>query len=267
MSVFSFCVTTLEMKLRIKRLLRCLHNVAQSKTVPLRCFCGTALGAEGAGGSDTKPFDTRSFIMSRPQLEEAFSRSQRLQVKGEIQAALPRTVQTRCRQRLLFFVTVSLIASSHVILYVSSDSSKEKGDYASPKFIVTLDGIPSPLGNLADCEMDLDDVRPPTKGTEASVGLNKEPKVGVLHRLHGMVTSSEGVCVCPKSLVCFLSRLIFHKPTPACPLPSDNDMDVEMEDEDAVPLKKHKAGERCKFWPVCKSGDACLYHHPTTHCK
>lgn len=25
--------------------------------------------------------------------------------------------------------------------------------------------------------------------------------------------------------------------------------------------------ERCRFWPVCKSGDECLYHHPTTQCK
>ncbi|XP_028996857.1 zinc finger CCCH domain-containing protein 14 isoform X2 [Betta splendens] len=170
-----------------------------------------ALAAEGSGGSDTKAFDTRSFIMSRPQLEEAYTRApQRLQVKGEIQAAVPRTVQ----------------------------SSKEKVDYASPKFIVTLDGVPSPLGNLADCEMELDDVRPPTKGTDASVGLNKAPKVGVLHRLQGVVTSSE-----------------------------ENAMDVDVEDEDAAPMKKQKGTERCKFWPVCKSGDACLYHHPTSKCK
>lgn len=49
--------------------------------------------------------------------------------------------------------------------------------------------------------------------------------------------------------------------------PSDDGMDVEMEEEDDVPLKKQKVMERCKFWPVCKSGDECLYHHPTTQCK
>lgn len=37
--------------------------------------------------------------------------------------------------------------------------------------------------------------------------------------------------------------------------------------DDGVPLKKQKVLERCKFWPVCKSGDECLYHHPTTQCK
>lgn len=51
------------------------------------------------------------------------------------------------------------------------------------------------------------------------------------------------------------------------PLLTDDVMDVEMAEEDAVPLKKQKAMERCKFWPVCKSGDVCLYHHPTAQCK
>uniref|UniRef100_A0AAQ6A2I5 Zinc finger CCCH domain-containing protein 14 n=1 Tax=Amphiprion ocellaris TaxID=80972 RepID=A0AAQ6A2I5_AMPOC len=48
----------------------------------------------------------------------------------------------------------------------------------------------------------------------------------------------------------------------------ENDvMDTEMAEEDGAPLKKQKVMERCKFWPVCKSGDECLYHHPTTQCK
>lgn len=166
-------------------------------------------GVEVAAGTEAKPFDTRSFIMSRPQLGESTARSQqRPQVKGDVQSAIPRMVQ----------------------------SSKESGDSASPKFIVTLDGVPSPLGILADCEMELDDVRPPTKVTEASV--NRTSKVSILHRLQGPVLSSE-----------------------------DDVMDVEMGEEGAVPLKKQKVVERCKFWPVCKSGDECMYHHPTTKCK
>lgn len=52
-----------------------------------------------------------------------------------------------------------------------------------------------------------------------------------------------------------------------CHLLTDEGLDVEMADEDAVPVKKQKVLERCKFWPVCKSGDECLYHHPTTQCK
>lgn len=80
-----------------------------------------------------------------------------------------------------------------ISLDILSDTSKEKGNYASPKFIVTLDGVPSPLGNLADGDMELDNVRPPTKVTEAGV---KMPKVSILHRLQGVVTSSEGMRSC-----------------------------------------------------------------------
>ncbi|KAK9531607.1 hypothetical protein VZT92_011023 [Zoarces viviparus] len=167
--------------------------------------------AEVAEGSDAKPFDTRSFIVSRPQLGESSTRSQHPPpVKGEVQSAIPRTVQ----------------------------ASKEKGDSASPKFIVTLDGVPSPLGNLADGEMDWESVRPVSKATDATVPVNRDSKVSILHRLQGRVAPSE-----------------------------DDMMDVEMGEEDAVSSKRRKVMERCRFWPVCKSGDECLYHHPTTQCK
>ncbi|KAM7395460.1 hypothetical protein PAMA_006966 [Pampus argenteus] len=168
-------------------------------------------GMEVAASSESKSFDTRSFIMSRPQLEEPQTRRQsRLQAKEEVLPALPRTIQ----------------------------ASKERGDSASPKFIVTLDGVPSPLGNFAECDMELDDVRPPIKVTEATVHVNRQSKVSVLHRLQGRVTSLE-----------------------------EDVMEVEMAEEDASPLKKQKVMERCRFWPVCKSGDECVYHHPTTQCK
>ncbi|XP_029984898.1 zinc finger CCCH domain-containing protein 14 [Sphaeramia orbicularis] len=168
-------------------------------------------GVEVAGGSEGKPFDTRSFIMSRPQLEESETRrQQRLQAREDFQPAAIRTVQ----------------------------ASKERGESASPKFIVTLDGVPSPMGVLTECEMELDDVRPPAKVTDATIHANRESKVSVLHRLQGGVASLE-----------------------------EDVMEVEMEEDDAAPLKKQKVMERCKFWPVCKSGDDCLYHHPTTQCK
>ncbi|KAG7506278.1 zinc finger CCCH domain-containing protein 14 isoform X1 [Solea senegalensis] len=168
-------------------------------------------GVEVAAGSEEKGFDTRSFIMSRPRLEESQTRTpQHLQVKGEVYSAVPRTVQ----------------------------ASKETGDSASPKFIVTLDGVPSPLGNLTDCDMELDDVRPPKKDSVTTDHAHREPKVSILQRLQGVVMPSD-----------------------------DNVMEIEMMDEDNVPLKKQKVTERCKFWPVCKSGDECLYHHPTTKCK
>ena len=58
------------------------------------------VGAEVAAGSDAKTFDTRSFIVSRPQLQETPAVSQqRLQVKEDIQSALARTVQARYTHR------------------------------------------------------------------------------------------------------------------------------------------------------------------------
>jgi len=45
------------------------------------------------------------------------------------------------------------------------------------------------------------------------------------------------------------------------------EMDEAGEEDAAVPQKRPKVPERCRFWPVCKSGDECPYHHPTTQCK
>uniref|UniRef100_A0A3P9K0C9 Zinc finger CCCH domain-containing protein 14 n=1 Tax=Oryzias latipes TaxID=8090 RepID=A0A3P9K0C9_ORYLA len=157
---------------------------------------------EVAANTEPKAFDTRSFIVSRPLLDQPAVR-----IPLPSQPSLPRMVQAR-----------------------------EGADSASPKFIVTLDGVPSPLGNLVDGDSELDEVRPPTRVTEAA-GL-REPKVSVLDRLQGVIAAS-----------------------------GDDEMDMEMAEEDAVPVKRQKVMERCKFWPVCKSGDECLYHHPTTQCK
>lgn len=47
----------------------------------------------------------------------------------------------------------------------------------------------------------------------------------------------------------------------------DFEMDEEENEDEAAPMKRQKVMEKCRFWPVCKSGDECLYHHPTTQCK
>lgn len=159
-----------------------------------------SVGPEVAGGPDT-----RSFIMSRPQLEEPSARTP--QRSQEVSSAALRTVQ----------------------------SSKETGEAASPKFIVTLDGVPSPVGNFVDFEMDMDDVRPlPREETMESIS---QPKVSVLQRLQGN------------------------------PMIEDDMMDYAEMDSENVPTKRQKVMERCKFWPTCKSGDECPYHHPTTQCN
>ncbi|KAM6171708.1 zinc finger CCCH domain-containing protein 14 isoform 5-T5 [Erethizon dorsatum] len=41
---------------------------------------------------------------------------------------------------------------------------------------------------------------------------------------------------------------------------------VEMS-ELSVAQKPEKLLERCKYWPACKNGDECAYHHPISPCK
>nr|XP_002740449.1 PREDICTED: zinc finger CCCH domain-containing protein 14-like [Saccoglossus kowalevskii] len=52
--------------------------------------------------------------------------------------------------------------------------------------------------------------------------------------------------------------IVIHKVMPT--------QDEEMPSERSPP-KKSKMVERCKFWPTCKSGSACPYHHPNVPCK
>ncbi|KAF2070517.1 hypothetical protein CYY_008165 [Polysphondylium violaceum] len=54
--------------------------------------------------------------------------------------------------------------------------------------------------------------------------------------------------------------------------PLEHSLDEEIElmngnnnNNNGTPSKKSKK-ERCQFWPLCKNGDACPYHHPTTQC-
>uniref|UniRef100_A0A8C7AYC0 Zinc finger CCCH domain-containing protein 14 n=1 Tax=Neovison vison TaxID=452646 RepID=A0A8C7AYC0_NEOVI len=35
----------------------------------------------------------------------------------------------------------------------------------------------------------------------------------------------------------------------------------------SVVQKPEKLLERCKYWPACKNGDECAYHHPVSPCK
>nr|KAF6503535.1 zinc finger CCCH-type containing 14 [Molossus molossus] len=35
----------------------------------------------------------------------------------------------------------------------------------------------------------------------------------------------------------------------------------------SVAQKPEKLLERCKYWPACKNGDDCAYHHPVSPCK
>ncbi|XP_028821191.1 zinc finger CCCH domain-containing protein 14 isoform X2 [Denticeps clupeoides] len=157
--------------------------------------------------SKLKAIDTRSFIMRKPEVEQTSSVRSRLgsTVQEELHASAPRMVQPREREAL------------HPV---------------SPKFIVTLDGVPSPLATQGDQDMGLDEDR----STDAPV----THKQSVHHRLQEDTGNADEETI---------------------------DIDEMDRDEDTTPEKRQKVMERCKFWPVCKSGDECMYHHPIAKCK
>ncbi|MBN3294870.1 ZC3HE protein, partial [Amia calva] len=170
-----------------------------------------------SGMTAVKPEDIRSFILKRPEAEDAGTLRSRLgvELKEEVPASLPAILQMR--------------------------TMPESRRCQSPKFIVTLDGVPSPQTYLAEEERDTEDavLKEDVKMIRSSVptgALARKPK------LHACVpAASRPLCAC---LVC-----------------------AGEGEEDAVAVKRQRVMERCKYWPVCKSGDECLYHHPTTLCK
>uniref|UniRef100_A0A803T6T1 Zinc finger CCCH domain-containing protein 14 n=1 Tax=Anolis carolinensis TaxID=28377 RepID=A0A803T6T1_ANOCA len=154
--------------------------------------------------------DTRSFILKKPKLSEEVMVSQNLEVANRaadaLQALSGRLIQTR-------------------------EQLGQPEKPASPKFIVTLDGVPSPPGYLSEQEEEepspMEGVRPlPTKST-----------------------TSKGLRSLRAQQMHIISRQL-------------ETTNVEME---AVGVL-HKT-ERCKYWPACKNGDECAFHHPTLPCK
>ncbi|KAJ8408033.1 hypothetical protein AAFF_G00262610 [Aldrovandia affinis] len=160
------------------------------------------------------PSDTRSFIMRRPEVEEAVSVQGRLggPIQDEAPPTAPRTVQA------------------------SRDGAENLGS-ASPKFIVTLDGVPSPLGNLGESDPDVEEGTKTVKCSIPASYLERKPTPSIHQRLQRELPYS------------------------------DEEEEESGEGDGGIPVKRQKVLERCKFWPVCKSGEECVYHHPTAQCK
>ncbi|KAM8780429.1 zinc finger CCCH domain-containing protein 14 isoform 2-T2 [Rhynchonycteris naso] len=156
--------------------------------------------------------DTRSFILKKPKLSEdivvASDRESGLKTAQALRALSGRLMQTRD--------------------LVHPDKP------ASPKFIVTLDGVPSPPGYMSDQEEDMcfEGVKPVNQTAASHEGLG-----GLLQ---------------PQQLQLMNRQL--------------DDPDAELS-ELSVAQKPDKLLERCKYWPACKNGDECAYHHPVSPCK
>ncbi|KAF6133796.1 zinc finger CCCH-type containing 14 [Phyllostomus discolor] len=156
--------------------------------------------------------DTRSFILKKPKLSE------------EVVVAPNQESGTKTADTLR-------VLSGHLL---QTRDLVQPDKPASPKFIVTLDGVPSPPGYMSDQEEDMcfEGVKPVNQTAASNKGLR-----GLLH---------------PQQLQ-LMSRQL-------------GDPDAEMS-ELSVAQKPEKLLERCKYWPACKNGDECAYHHPVSPCK
>ncbi|NWW52786.1 ZC3HE protein, partial [Pedionomus torquatus] len=157
--------------------------------------------------------DTRSFILKKPKLaEEMVPQNQQMGKKGPeaVRVLSGRLIQTR-------------------------DQVTPPEKPASPKFIVTLDGVPSPPGYLSDQEEEdlclAEGLKPIAQNLCVGKGLK-----GLREQQMQIVTRQLESC------------------------------DVDMEELNVL-QKQEKVLERCKYWPACKNGDECVFHHPTLPCK
>ncbi|XP_034848415.1 zinc finger CCCH domain-containing protein 14 isoform X3 [Mirounga angustirostris] len=156
--------------------------------------------------------DTRSFILKKPKLSEEV-------VVAPNQESGMKTADTL------------RVLSGHLM---QTRDLVQPDKPASPKFIVTLDGVPSPPGYMSDQEEDMcfEGVKPVNQTAASNKGLR-----GLLHPQHLQL----------------MSRQL-------------DDPNAEMS-ELSVVQKPEKLLERCKYWPACKNGDECAYHHPVSPCK
>ena len=157
--------------------------------------------------------DTRSFILKKPKLSEelvvAANQESRMMTADALWALSGHLVQTRD--------------------LVQPDKP------ASPKFIVTLDGVPSLPGYMSDQEEDM-----------CSEGMRPAQHPAASHG--GLATQQLHV----------LSRQLED--------PDGSFANAELS-ELSMAQKLEKLLERCKYWPACKNGDECAYHHPVLPCK
>ncbi|XP_004837144.1 zinc finger CCCH domain-containing protein 14 isoform X2 [Heterocephalus glaber] len=160
--------------------------------------------------------DTRSFILKKPKLSEEI-------VVAPNQESGMKTADTL------------RVLSGHLM---QTRDLVQPDKPASPKFIVTLDGVPSPPGYMSDQEEDIcfEGMKPVNQTAASNKGLR-----GLLH---------------PQQLQ-LMNRQLGDP---------DGSFSYEMS-ELSVAQKPEKLLERCKYWPGCKNGDECAYHHPISPCK
>ncbi|KAM3920681.1 zinc finger CCCH domain-containing protein 14 isoform 2-T2 [Leptodactylus fuscus] len=150
-----------------------------------------------------RPVDSRSFILKRPKV-----------TKEPVVQGMPTTTEGQLQSGRLIQPRECVVPDKP----------------PSPKFIVTLEGVPSPPGYVSDQEPEEEPM------CYSEQGENYPEPYNTLSRTE-----------------------------PGFPMLQDPTSTNVVEPSD-VPTKA-KIPERCKYWPACKNAERCTYHHPTTPCK
>ena len=107
------------------------------------------------------------------------------------------------------------------------------------RFIVTLDGAHSLMSQRFEEELNEDETAEMDELKDSS---ERKPVKSRLFRRH-----STGKIVFARLIRCIVSIYIFW--------------------ESGTEVEVQQSLERCKFWPNCRQGDRCNFHHPKTPCK
>lgn len=123
-------------------------------------------------------------------------------------------------------------------------SKKEKP--ASPKFIVTLDGVDSDMEDKYDVQVKKEKKKKKSKKNTEVDDYEEIDTTDVTEEVKPTLEMAA-----PEKPV--IKQITF-------------DLEAAPDDEDSS-QSKNKQAEKCKFWPDCKNGDDCPFYHPTVTCR
>uniref|UniRef100_A0A8C6W9C3 Zinc finger CCCH domain-containing protein 14 n=1 Tax=Nannospalax galili TaxID=1026970 RepID=A0A8C6W9C3_NANGA len=134
--------------------------------------------------------------------------------------------------------------------------------FPSPSIPPFLSPEPADLGSLtSSCSLnELDNISHLLRKISADISEIKGMKAAILtveanlFYLNVRVLQNEAKILSLEVKMNFQERIEFES------------YQAEMSDLN-VAQKPEKLLERCKYWPACKNGDECVYHHPISPCK
>ncbi|KAM4663120.1 zinc finger CCCH domain-containing protein 14 isoform 3-T3 [Discoglossus pictus] len=215
-SIFTYQVLEESPEQRLETEEAALHRLNVLSRLQLSPAEDQLISQDSEEAESQRAVDSRSFILKRPKL----SREAAQQTPSIPTPTAPPPAHE---------------APSHPGRLIQPRETATCEKPPSPKFIVTLDGVPSPPGYASDQEQEEDQMVFTEQGE----------------------TYTETYNTVTRGTQNYQMQLLGE---PLC------DTDAVLMDTVSVATKE-KIHERCKYWPACKNADSCAYHHPTAPCK